>query len=126
MAETQKERIMRVLRCSSEEADEILRADKAIEQGKRVDFDLSPEEEKLAKKYINTHERKTDGEPKTRQRKENPTKGGIIAEIAEFLTKNGSFAYENVEITNKERQIAFTIGDDRFEITLTQKRKPKN
>lgn len=53
MAETQKERIMRVLDVSAEEADEILKADKAIDRGERVPFDLSPEKEKLAKKFAN-------------------------------------------------------------------------
>ena len=124
--ETQKDRIMRVLKCTAAEADEILKADKDIDQGKRVEFDLSPEEEKAAKKYANTHERKMDGETKPRQRKENPTKGGIIAEIAKFLAENSEFATENVEITNKERQIAFKIGEEMFELTLVQKRKPKN
>jgi hypothetical protein len=30
-----------------------------------------------------------------------------------------------VEITNKERQIAFKIGENAYELTLVQKRKPK-
>jgi hypothetical protein len=30
-----------------------------------------------------------------------------------------------VEITNKERQIALKVGENAFEITLVQKRKPK-
>lgn len=128
MAETQKERIMRVLKVSAKEADEILAYDKAIDQGKRVEYDLSPELEKLAKKFANCGERKRpiilDNKP--RARKENPTKGGIIAEIAKFLTENSEFATKNVEITNKERQISFKIGDETYELTLVQKRKPKN
>ena len=62
---------------------------------------------------------------KPRERKANPTKGGIIAEIAAFLSEKSEFATENVEITNKERMIAFKIGDESYEITLIQKRKPK-
>jgi hypothetical protein len=42
------------------------------------------------------------------------------------LSENSGFAVENAEITNKERQIAFQIGEDKFELTLVQKRKPKN
>jgi hypothetical protein len=45
--------------------------------------------------------------------------------LATILTENGDFCAENVEITNKERQIAFTVGDTAFELTLVQKRKPK-
>ena len=54
-----------------------------------------------------------------------PTKASLIAEIADFLQKNSENAIENCEITNKERQIAFKIGENSFELTLVQKRKPK-
>lgn len=123
MAETQLEKIMRTLKCSKEEAEQILADDKAIDRGERMDFDLSPEAEKQAKKYANTGTRKTDGVKTERKRKENPTKAGVIAEITHFLTEKG---YEMVTITNKERQIAFKIGENDYELTLVQKRKPKN
>ena len=32
---------------------------------------------------------------------------------------------ENAEVTNIERMITFTVGDEKFELTLTKKRKPK-
>ena len=114
---------MRILNCSEEEALQVLADDKAIDQGQRMSFDLSAEEEKKAKKYANTGTRKASNTPKVR--KENPTKSGIIAEIATFLMENSDFSPENVEITNKERQIAFKIGDNAYELTLVQKRKPK-
>ena len=128
MVETQKQKIIRILGVTEAEADEILACDKKIEQGKeRMSFDLDPETEKMAKKFANAGERKKpimfDG--KARQRKANPTKGGIITELATFLTENSEFATENVEITNKERQIAFKIGENLYELTLVQKRKPK-
>ena len=132
MAETQKERIMRVLDVSAEEADEILKADKAIDRGERVPFDLSPEKEKLAKKFANvdTKQRKKPTvynlDARGKARKENPTKASIIAELAKFLTENSENACEMVEITNKERQIAFKIGENAYELTLVQKRKPKS
>lgn len=128
MAETQKQRIMRVLGVNSAEADKILASDKAIDQGKKQDFDLSEEQAKVAKTFTRCTDRKKpiilDNKP--RERKANPTKGGIIAEIAEFLEKNSNFAVENVIITNKERQIAFKIGENDYEFTLVQKRKPKS
>ena len=123
MAEqTQVERIMSGLKCSKEEALEILECDKAIDRGERMPFDLDPETEKQAKKFANVGTRATDGKKTERKRKENPTKATIISEIARFLTENG---YENVEITNKERQIALKSGENSFELTLVQKRKPK-
>lgn len=57
--------------------------------------------------------------------KANPTKGGIIAELADFMEHHSEYAAENVTITNKERMIAFRIGDNDYEITLIQKRKKK-
>ena len=120
---TQLERIMKTLNCSKEEAEQILADDRAIDRGERMEFDLSPEAEKQAKKYANTGTRKTEGVKTERKRKENPTKAGVIAEIAKFLAENG---YEMVEITNKERQIAFKIGENAFELTLVQKRKAKS
>lgn len=128
MAENQKEKLMRILGCTAEEADDIIATDKMIDQGKRTPYDLDPETEKMAKKFANSREKKkpTVYDFKKRERKANPTKGGIIAELAKFLEENSEFATESVEITNKERQIAFKIGDEAFELTLVQKRKPKN
>ena len=122
MAEPQTQRIMRGLGCSQDEAMQILLADKAIDRGERMEFDLSPEAEKQAKKFANTGTRQVNGQKTERKRKENPTKATVIAELAQFLTENG---YETVEITNKERQIAFKIGENAYELTLVQKRKPK-
>ena len=127
MAETQKEKIMRVLGVSSAEADAIIASDKAIDKGIKQDFDLTAEQEKIAKSFARCSDRKKpimfDNKP--RERKANPTKGAIIAEIAKFLAENSENACENVIITNKERQIAFRIGENDYEFTLVQKRKPK-
>ena len=122
MAESQIERIMNGLKCSREEAEQILADDKAIDRGERMSFDLDKETEKQVKKWANTGTRQTNGEKTERKRKENPTKATIIAEIANFLTEKG---YEMVEITNKERQIALKVGENAFELTLIQKRQPK-
>jgi len=127
MAESQKERIMRILKVDEKGADEILAYDKLVEQGKKTPYDLSADKEKEVRKY-----RQADRKPTLynwqgkRERKPNATKGGLISEFFNFLTENSSFEVENVEILNKERQISFQIGEDKFELTLIQKRKPKN
>lgn len=123
MAETQLERIMRNLKCSRAEAEEILAEDKRIDRGERVEFDLSAEEHRKAMKNANAGTRTTKEGKTARKAPENPTKEGVIAAISNFLTENG---YQSVEITNKTRQIAFKIGEDAYEITLIAKRKPKN
>ena len=96
--------------------------DKAVEADKKTEYDLPPEKAKIAQKFAHAGTRK---QPTARQRKPNATKGGIIAELAEFLEKNSQFSIADLSITNKERQIAFSIGGDSFELTLVQKRKPK-
>lgn len=115
-------KLMATLKCTREEAIEIIECDKAIDKGERVYFDLDKDAEKQAKKWANVGEKTKKTERKAPVRKENTTKSGIIAEISAFLTEKG---YEMVEITNKERQIAFKIGENDYELTLVQKRKPK-
>ena len=125
-AEKVKE-IMRLLDRTEEEALDVIRTDEIIDKGGRTEYDLPIAEEKAALKIGRIDERKAKSADNKRGkvRAENPTKSGIIAEIAEFLTEKSQFACENVEITNKERQIAFKIGENAYEITLVQKRKPK-
>jgi hypothetical protein len=129
--ENQISRIMQGLKCGRDEAIEIFLADKAIDRGERMEFDLPPELEKEAKKMANVTERKRKAptvynfDTSKKKRKENPTKAGIVAEIAKFLQEQSENACENVNITNPERQIAFTIGDNSYKYTLVQKRKPK-
>ena len=122
----QKERIMQILNVSATEADEILAYDKLVEQGKPTPYDFTPEQEKATRKYRQADRKPTAYKFTQRERKPTATKGGLIAELHEFLSENSQFSTENVEIVNKERQIRFVIGEDTFELTLVQKRKPKN
>ena len=128
MAEDKVEQLMRILNISREEALDVIKNDEIIGKGGRTEFDFDKEKEKMAKKFCNvdTHKKPTVYKWDKRQRKENSTKQSIIAELAEFLQKKSENAIENCEITNKERQISFKIGENSFELTLVQKRKPKN
>lgn len=121
------ERIMKGLKCGREEAEQVYECDKAIDHEEKMDFDLPPEKLAIARKQAHTGTRKTPTAYKfnKRERKPNATKGGLITDFAQFLTENSSFLVENVEIMNKERQISFEIGGEKFELTLVQKRKPK-
>lgn len=133
---------MKKLGYSDEEIQQMLADDKAVDRGESMEWDLTPEEHKKAMKYANSTEKKVKTAEKaeksakkgataynfdasTKKKKENPTKANIIALLATILTENGDFSAENVEITNKERQIAFVVGENAFELTLVQKRKPK-
>ena len=133
MAKPTKEQLAAMRKCGMSDAEiaEVLAADAAIDKGEKMPFDLTEEQAKEAKKYTKTETRKaptvykmdnTDGK---RSRKENATKGGIIAALAKFLAETTDFSCENLEIVNKERQIAFTVGENKYEFTLVQKRTPK-
>ena len=129
----------RKLGYTDEQIQQMLVDDKRIDRGEILEWDLSVEEHKKAMKYANSTEKakKTDKKSEksgataynfdtsTKKRKENPTKANIIALLATFLAKSEEISAENVEITNKERQIAFAVGGNKYELTLVQKRQPK-
>ncbi len=118
---------MKNLKCDRQEAEDIYEYDVAVNHDEKTPYDLPPDKEKIARKYAHTGTRKapTTFNFSKRERKPNATKEGIISELASFLTENSAFSVKNFQITNKERQIAFEIGDKKFELTLVQKRKPK-
>ena len=116
---------MEGLHCDRDQAEEIHAYDLCIDKGERMEYDLPPEQEKLAKKFANATEHKKPFVPKLdkRPRKENTTKKGIITEITEFLTERG---YDKVSVKNAEREIEFYVGDTSYSITLTQHRAKKS
>lgn len=118
----------RKLGYSDAQIEEMLEDDLAVDRGETLPWDMSKEEHKKAMKNANADEHKKPTVYKfdQRERKENTPKRTIIDEIYKFLTENAQFSPENVQILNKERQISFEYADEKFEITLTQKRKPKN
>lgn len=130
-AEKERQAIDRIkagLKCSDDEAQKVYAYDCAVEAGEKTEHDLPPDKLKTAQKFAHTGTRKTPtiykfGAKPTRQ--PNVTKGGIIAELGEFLKSDSDYEVKNLQITNPERQITFQIGDNTFELTLIQKRKPK-
>lgn len=117
-------RIVEGLKCTEAEAIEILEADIKIDRGERMEFDLSKEAEKTAIK--DAHKGYTERKKPTvykfdkRERKVNQTKKDIIEYLFECFKD-----YENVAVTNAERQIKFSANGNDYELTLVQKRKPK-
>lgn len=71
----------------------------------------------------------TAGNVKTKHkppvRKPDETKRELVDLIYTVLCDDDAYNIEDVEVTNIERMIAFRIGDDKYEITLSKKRKPK-
>lgn len=122
-------RIMSGLQCSYEEALEVHLCDKAIDKGETMDFDLTKEQQKEVQKMIK-HEtmsgaRTFEKRPKQpKEKKVNEPKKAFIEDLVAWLGESED--YGNIEVVNAERQVKFTIGEDTFELTLVQKRRPKN
>ena len=116
------ERLMRGGHYSLEEATQIAIDDWRIDHGDRCEWEPTVEEEKAMRKATKVvGERKKSATPVKRERKEDAVKQELIALLAEALGAYG----EDVVVTNKERMIAFNVGEDSFEVMLTKKRKAK-
>mgnify|MGYP000715352786 FL=1 len=117
---------MKVLDIPEAEAIQLVMDDKAVDKGEKL-FELSAEQKKVAKKYAGTGTKKRTVYKfdTAKKKKENPIKQKIITEIERFLNENSEICAEMVQITNAERQIAFKIGENDYELTLVQKRKAK-
>ena len=126
----QKERIMKLLNVSAEEAQAMLDYDREVDRTTGgLEYDLSKEDAKNAIKQAHKGQeraKKSNGPTvykfSQRERKANLPKQEIISKLNDFLNELGM---ENVAITNKERQLAFSSNGENFELTLVQKRKKK-
>lgn len=125
---TQKEfekrvaRLMKLGRYTLEECKQLVLDDEKVDKGEPLPWDLTKEEKANQKKALSTGTRKQK-EPVKRTKKDNPTKKSIIEEIVAMLNENA--LYSEINVINEERQIAFTVGESKFELTLVQKRDKK-
>lgn len=126
MAENQIEKLMRLLDISEDEAKQIIADDKAIDQGKKMDFDLTKEQEKATRKYRQADKKPFVPNLTKRERRPNELKREIIDDLFSFIVENWPEAAKNGDIVNKERQIDFSLNGENFSLTLTQHRKPKD
>lgn len=117
---------MKVNKCDREEAIDLIKYDIAVESGEDTEYDLTSEQEAVVKGMMRkTDHAKQDGKTK-RERKPNELKVAIIEELADILANEAvGQVYEDVEITNPNRMIAFAVNGKRFEVTLVEKRPPK-
>lgn len=118
MAETQKEIIMRVLKVSAEEADEILAYDRAVDRNEKTPYDFTKEQEKATRKYRQADRKRSDA-PQHRERKPNETKRELIELFHDTLLEIA----DSVEVTNIERQIDFVLDGVRYRLVLSAPRK---
>lgn len=116
--EVQIQRIIKGLKCSRAEAEAVYSADKAIDNNERMDFDLTKDQEKQAKKYANVTTHKASANTKPRERKPDEEKESIIVDLAQFLQDK----YGNATITNKNNEIQFTLHENHYKIKMSKTR----
>lgn len=113
-AEIQK--AMKILGLTEQEAREMFEADRKIDKGEKL-FELSPEQEKASKKARSTGTKKPtvyNFDTAKKKRKEYPDKQHLVNLLAEAL---GSEC-QNIEITNKERELTFQFNGTGYRLTL--------
>lgn len=128
-----KNYVKKVLGLSDAELAELEQADKMIDRDAgnktHLDFDLSPEQEKVSKEMRRAETVKKSKpvykfEKKPRApRKGDDAKRTIIAEIARFLQENTAFSIENVEIANETKLITFNFEGNSFKLDLIKTKK---
>lgn len=126
MDEKRIEFLMKTLKISREEALDLEGYDENLKEGVKAEYDLSDEQEKVVRE-MNRKVEHAKGNGGKRERKPNELKEAIVREIADLLENEAvGQVYEDVAITNPNRMIAFSVNGKRFELTLTEKRPPKN
>ncbi|MBQ1581765.1 MAG: hypothetical protein II107_04755 [Prevotella sp.] len=117
--------LMEKLGISREEAEDLVRYDDDVEDGKKTKYDLTPEQQA----NVTAMNRKVEhqkGKGNRSQRKPNEVKESIIKELAEFLREDAQGQlYEEVTITNANRMITFVVNGKSYDLTLIEKRAPK-
>lgn len=113
---------MKALDISRKEAIEMLQEDADIDRG--ADPHPLTEEQKQTEKKMRQADRKPFVPNLTpRERKADEMKRALIVGLSDWLTTNNSFVINDCEITNKERQIDFSIDGRRLRIVLSAPRK---
>ena len=117
-------RLKSTMKISAEEAVKIWLEDEGIlHNEEQENFGKKAKDSGIMRTIHGASAKTAETTPTQRERvkKENPTKGKIIAEIAKLLIE---FA-DNVNVTNPEKLIEFTMNGNDYKLDLTQKRKKK-
>lgn len=121
--EAEIKRIMLALKCSREEAEDIVREDEVIDTGGRTDFDFDIKTEKEALKLASALDRKKmNRAPNTRPLDEN--KVALIQTIASAIS--AEFPEFSIEISTPDRLIELKDGKTHYTVMLTKHRTPKS
>ena len=97
------------------------------DEGYIVDETVAELTNKAKSNGINNAGKTSSGKRKAPTRKPDMVKRALIELLADTMRNSAPLPCEvkDVQVTNIERIIAFSIGDDNYELTLSKKRKPK-
>lgn len=114
---------MRTLKCTRDEAIQLIQDDIAVDKGLPLPWDLTAEEKRNSRKARQA-DSKPQGARKAPERKENPAKRALITAIENGLNLSGLCA--SVIVSNKERAIEITDSTgNSYTVTLTLHRAKK-
>ena len=112
---------MKSLKCTREEAIDIIACDDEIDGGNKELFALTDEQKKLVRKITKADKKpEKTKKPSTRERKVNENKKVLIEKIAEALAET-----ENLSVKT-ETEISFTYNGKSYSVKLTEHREKKS
>lgn len=117
--EKQIQHLMISLKCSREEALNVIECDKRIDRGEKL-FELTPEQKQASKQMRQAQRQPTVYTFSTREKKAKPEKAEICSAMIEGLK---SLSISNLEIVNEEREFLFTHNGIKYKVTLACPRK---
>lgn len=111
---------MNILGISREEAIQLIEEDQRIDKGEKL-FQLTPEQEKAAKKARQADRKPTvyKFDTSNRKRPANETKRLLIETLKQAVENLGATA----EVTNVEREIILTLDNVKYKVVLSAPRK---
>lgn len=112
---------MKSLKCTRDEAIDIIACDDEIDGGNKELFALTDEQKKLVRKITKADKKpEKTKKPSTRERKVNENKKILIEKIAEALAET-----ENLSVKT-ETEISFTYNGKSYSVKLTEHREKKS
>lgn len=111
--------MMSLLRCSREEAIQVIEDDKRIDRGEKL-FELTPDQKQAAKQARQAPRAPTVYKFTQREKKAKPEKAQICSAMIEGLQQLG---ITDLNVTNEEREFLFTLNGVKYKVTLACPRK---
>jgi hypothetical protein len=111
--------IMSLLKCSRDEALDVIESDKRIDRGEKL-FELTPDQKQAAKEARQAPRTPTVYKFTQRERKAKPEKAQICTAMINGLAEMG---IADLKVVNEEREFTFSLNGVKYKVTLACPRK---